>query len=322
MILLFPPGEINGAALVSTSKNNNFNSYQKTPDPSVYQSLKKEQHNTDSLAHPLHPSKDIRPQRDTGKPIPTPRTRTTGHLSNRAKVTAEQVCVNDAKQPDVEQGNMPEPLYYVLEGPDPENDFGTPENNHLGDTQDPLYVVLEESGAEKDYGASAGDNNEDTPDPSSKVLEGSIAEPIYEFQDVGDTSIVQEPMYVNALKGPETKQGPQEPLYNVFKSSEAQNSCPGTQGPHGSINETLYNDLEDPDSDAPYGRGMDYTASNLPFYLAAYDNPAYDKSLESDIGYGIVRRPGTQRESVYEPLRGPDRNDLYQALSKGGTFNT
>lgn len=295
------PGQINGAALYSTSEDNGHSKStiyqslgQKTPEISVYQGLKKGQH-------------------DTGKPKPKPRTKTAGHLNDRAKVMTEPACINCVKQPDVEQGNMPEPLYNVLEGPDPESTAQGPNSDHLGDTQDPLYVVLEESGPENDCGSPEGVSHGDTQDPLYNVLEGPDTEPVYEFQNVGTTSVVQEePMYINVQKGPETKQGPKEPISCVQESPDAQNSSPGTQGP----NESLYKALERPISDGPNKSGADCVSSNLPFYLAAYDNPAFDQSLESDVAFGVVvRRPKPKTESVYEPLR-PDRNDLYQALSK------
>ena len=303
---MFPvsqPGQINGEALYSTSEDNScskstFYLGQKIPEISVYQSLKKGQH-------------------DTGKPEPKPRTKTTGHLNKRAKVMTEPAYVNGVKQPDVEQGNMPEPLYNVLEGPDPESTPQGSSSDHLGDTQDPLYVVLEESGPENDYGSPEGVNHGDTQDPLYNVLEGPDTEPVYEFQDVGTTSVVQEePMYINVQKGLQTKQGSKEPISCVQESPDTQNTSPGTHGP----NESSYKALERPISDGPNKSGADYDPSNLPFYLAAYDNPAFDQSLESDVAFGVVvRRPtGTckpKTESVYEPLR-PDRNDLYQALRK------
>lgn len=302
MFFFCSSGQMNGVALRSSSQDtsysyDNFTVYQnldqKAPETSVYQSLKKG-------------------QVFTGQRDPKPRPSATEHLSNRAKVIAEPVYVNGIKLPDTEQGNIPEPLYNVLEEPEPESQYEAPKRDQFGDTQDPLYNVLEESGPEKDYGASESENHGDTQDPLYNVLEGPEAEENnYEFQDVGNGSIGQEPMYLNVLKGPETEQAPQEPLYTALESSDAQNGCPGTR-------ESLYSPLEGPISDGANKNGVDLTALKLPFYLAAFDNPAYDESLEPDVGYGVVvRKPGPKttckRESVYEPLRGPD---LYQALRK------
>ncbi|XP_078343073.1 uncharacterized protein LOC144628838 [Oculina patagonica] len=318
--LVMERGQMNGVALHSSSKDtsysyDNFTVYQnldeKAPETSVYQSLKKEQH-------------------ATGQPDPKQRPRATGHLSNsakviaeprpsgehlsnRAKVIAEPVYGNGIKLPDTEQGNMPEPLYNVLEESEPEGQYEAPKRDDFGDTQEPLYNVLEESGPEKDYGASESVNHGDTQDPIYNVLEGPEAEENnYEFQDVGSESIGQEPMYMNVLKGPETEQAPQEPLYTALESSDAQNGSQGSR-------ESLYSPLEGSVSDGTANKSsVELTALKLPFYLAAFENPAFDEGLEPDVGYGVVvRKPGPKttckRESVYEPLKGPD---LYQALRK------
>ena len=256
----------------------------------VYQSLKKGQHATE-------------------QPTPKPQPSGTGQLNKRAKVLEDPVYVNGHRQTDAELGNIPEPLYNVLES-DLEKGYGATESDSHGDTQDPLYVVLEGLDSETDYRAQENDNYRYTPDPLYNELEGPD----------GNTSNVQpEPLYINVPKGPESKQDPQEPLYNVLESSDVEDSPTETQGSYGSINVTVCNVLKEPDSTRLNKSGMDYTPSNLPFSLASYDNQAYDQSLESDVAYGIVRRPASQRESVYEALREPDRHDLYEPLSKRRT---
>lgn len=279
--------------LHGSSEDNNpvYQSLNKNiPETPVYQSLKKGQHTT-------------------GQPTSKPKPSGTGQLNKRAKVLEAPVYVNGHRQTDSAQGNMPEPLYNVLES-DLEKGYGASESDSHGDTQDPLYVVLEGSDSERDYWAQENDNYGYTPDPLYNVLEGP---------DGNISNVQPEPLYINVPKGPESKQNPQEPLYNVLESSDAEDSPTETQGSYGSINVNLYNVLEEPDSTGANKGDMDYTPSNLPFSLASYDNQAYDQSLELDVAYGIVRRPGPQRESVYEALREPDRHDLYEPLSKRRT---
>ena len=184
-----------------------------------------------------------------------------------------------------------EPVYNVHEQPDaeqgtmPEKDYEDPEHDDHGDTQDPLY----------------------------NVLDGPDAEQNYEAPDVGDT------LY-NVLEGPESMQGPQEPLYNVLESSEVEGSPPGTQGPYdGSNSEPLYNVLGGPESDGPNMGGAGYAAPNGSTSPGAHDNPAYEVTLQFDVPYASVHKPGSQRESVYEPLRGSGTQDLYERISKRGT---
>ena len=194
---------------------------------------------------------------------------------------------------------MPEPLYNVLES-DPEKGHGASESDDDRDTQDPLYVVLVGSDSEQDCRALGNNNHGYTSDPLYNVLEGPD----------GNTSNAQpEPLYINVVKGLESKQDSQEPLYNVLESSDAEDNPTETEGSYGNM--ALYNVLEERDSVGANKSGMDYTPSNLPFSLASCDNQAYDQSLEPDVAYGIVRRPGpAQRESVCEVLREPDNCDL------------
>lgn len=179
-----------------------------------------------------------------------------------------------------------EPVYNVLEQHDtehgsmPEKANGVPEHDSYGDTQDPLY----------------------------NVLEGSDADENYEAPNVDDS------LY-NVLEEPESKQDPQEPLYNVLESSDSEKSShQGAHGSSGLSNEPLYNLLEGPGSDGPNKNGVGYAAPNGSSSPDAHDNPAYEQSLDFDVPYTSVHRPGSQRESVYEPLRGPDDQDLYEPL--------
>lgn len=260
----------------------------KIPETPVYQSLKKGQN---SIEEP-----NFKPQPGG-----------TGQTKKRTKVLEEPVYVNSRRQMDAELGNMPQPLYNVLES-DPEKGYGASESDNHRDTQDPLYVVLVGSDSERDCRAPGNDSHGYTSDPLYNVLEGPD----------GNTSDMQpEPLYINVPKGPESNQDPQEPLYNVLESSDAEDNPTETEGSYGSSNVASYNVLKEPDSIGANESGMDYTPSNLPFSLASYDNQAYDPSLEPDVAYGIVCRSGPPpRESVYEALRKPDRCDLYEPLSK------
>ena len=273
----------------SEDDNTVYQSLQKIPETPVYQSLKKGQIATEEPNFKLQPGE-------------------TGQLNKRAKVPEEPVYVNGHRQivAELHVGNMPEPLYNVLES-DPENGYGVSESDDHRDTQDPLYVVLVGSDSERDCGAPENDNHGYTSEPLYNVLEGLD----------GNTSNVEpEPLYINVLKGPESKQDPQKPLYNVLESSDAEDIPTETQGSHGSINVPWCDILEEPDSIEANKSGMDYIPCNLPFSLASYDNQAFDQSPELDVAYGIVRRPGPQRELAYEVLQGPDRCDLYEPLSK------
>lgn len=218
-------------------------------------------------------------QHPAGKPTPKPKPSTVRQPSEKPSVSPDPMY-NVLEQPHVGQGNVSEDIYNVLEGPDPGSDG-------QGNIQDPLY----------------------------NVLEGSDAGQTYEAPNVG---VVQNPVY-NVLDGPESKQDHQEPLYNVLESADAENSPPQSQGPYdGASNEPLYNVLEGADSDGPNRSGSDYAAPNRPLSAGAHDNPAYEQTLEFDVPYASVHSPGSQRESVYEPLKGSERHDLYEPLNKRG----
>ena len=260
----------------------------KIPETPVYQSLKKQQNTTE-------------------EPHFKPQLGGTGQLNKKAKAPEEPVYINSRRLTDAELGNIPEPLYNVLES-DPEKGRGVSGSDNHGDVQDPLYVVLVGTDSERDCKAPENKNHGYTSDPVYNVLEQL---------DCNTSNGEPEPLYINVLiKGPESKQEPQEPLYNVLESSDAEEDPTEAQGSYGSINVTRCNVLEESYSVAANKSEMDFIPSNLPFSLASYDNQAYDQSLELDVAYGIVRRPEPQRESIYEALREPDRCDLYEPLSK------
>lgn len=269
-------------------------------DNTVYQSLNKK-----ILETPVYQSLK-KQQNTTEEPHFKTQLGGTGQLNKKAKVPDEPVYVNSRRLTDAELGNMPEPLYNVLES-DPEKGCGVSGSDNHGDMQDPLYVVLVGTDSERDCKARENDNDGYTSDPIYNVLEGL---------DCSTSNGEPEILYINVLKGSESKQDPQEPLYNVLESSDAEDDPTETQRSYGSINVPRCNVLEEPYSVAANKSEMDYIPSNLPFSLASHDNQAYDQSLELDVAYGIVRRPKPQRESVYEALREPDRCDLYEPLSK------
>lgn len=270
-------------------------------DNTVYQSLNKKIPET-----PVYQSLKKQHRRTTEEPHFKTQPGGTGQLNKKAKVPDEPVYVNSCRLTDAELGNMPEPLYNVLES-DPEKGCGVSGSDNHGDMQDPLYVVLVGTDSERDCKAPENDNDGYTSDPIYNVLEGL---------DCNTSNGEPENLYINVLKGSESKQDPQEPLFNVLESSNAEDDPTDTQCSYGSINVPQCNVLEETYSVAANKSEMDYIPSNLPFSLASYDNQAYDQSLELDVAYGIVRRPKPQRESVYEALREPDRCDLYEPLSK------
>lgn len=270
-------------------------------DNTVYQSLNKKIPET-----PVYQSLKKQHRRTTEEPHFKTQLGGTGQLNKKAKVPDEPVYVNSCRLTDAELGNMPEPLYNVLES-DPEKGCGVSGSDNHGDMQDPLYVVLVGTDSERDCKAPEKDNDGYTSDPIYNVLEGL---------DCSTSNGEPEILYINVLKGSESKQDPQEPLFNVLESSNAEDDPTDTQCSYGSINVPQCNVLEETYSVAANKSEMDYIPSNLPFSLASYDNQAYDQSLELDVAYGIVRRPKPQRESVYEALREPDRCDLYEPLSK------
>ena len=230
-------------------------------------------------------------KRNSATGVPKPKPGAKGQPSQRSIVSPEPVY-NVLDGPGSEQGTTLEPLYNVREGPDTGQDY---EATNV----DPLYNVLE------------GPNT--TYDSAEIVLESNGAQigPISGQSPDGD------PLY-NVLEGPESDQrslecGPstaQEPLYNVLEGPDAEKSplvdhC-------GTVNEPLYNVLEGPDSG-----GSNQHAPDKPRPLSGHDNLAYEQTLEMNVPNAAVHRPGTQRESVYEDLRGPTQ-DLYEALGQSG----
>ena len=188
---------------------------------------------------------------------------------------------------------------------------------------DPVYSVLEESHikqgntSEAIYNVLEGpDPGHDTPgniqDPVYNVLDGSDAGQTYEAPDVG---VQQDPLY-NVLEVPESKQEHQEPLYNVLESAGTENAPSRQHGPSdGATSEPLYNVLDGADSS-----GAEYAAPNRPLSADGHDNPAYEQTLEFGAPHALVDSPGSQRESLYEPLKGSDRQDVYEPLHKKGKW--
>ena len=278
--LVFALGKISGAAIYSSADDNDYDNY------SAYQSLDKK-----VPGSPVYQGL-TKGQLNTGKPTPKSKPSVTRPPGERSDDTAEPLY-NVLEQPDTEQGTMPE--------------------------------------------KASKDSDEHTQEPVYNVLDGSDSEENYE---------AGESLY-NVLEEPESMQDQQQPLYNVLESSDAEKSSrQGAQGSCGLSNEPLYNVLEGPDSDEPnkngvghdgpiestssdghdnpsYEQSLDFepnksgvgcAAPNGSSPSDAHDNPAYEQSLDFDVPYASVQEPGSQRESVYEPLRGPNDHSLYEPL--------
>ena len=159
---------------------------------------------------------------------------------------------------------------------------------------EPVYNVLEKPDMAQ----------ENVQDPLYNVLEGSYAVKSCE------ASRVQDPLY-NVLEKPDSSHGQQEPLYNILdRGPEAENR----PFKDAASNDCLYNVLEGPDSGGPDNSGANYAAPREPLSLDSHDNPSYEQSLEFNVPYALVHGSGSQRESVYEPLRGADGDDMYEPL--------
>ena len=186
-----------------------------------------------------------------------------------------------------------DPVYNVLE------EYHTKQGN----TSEAIYNVLEGS----DPGHDTSGNIQD---PVYNVLDGPGAGQTDEAPDVG---VQQDPLY-NVLEVPESKQEHQEPLYNVLESAGTENAPSRQHGPSdGATSEPLYNVLDGADSS-----GAEYAAPNRPLSADGHDNPAYEQTLEFGAPHALVDSPGSQRESLYEPLKGSDRQDMYEPLHKKG----
>lgn len=280
VFLIFPLGKLGGAALYNNPDDDDYDNY------NAYQSLDKK-----VPGSPVYQSL-AKGQLETGRPTPRSKPSITGPPGERCDDTAEPVY-NVIEQPDTEQGTMPEKV----------------SGDSDGHTQEPVYNVLDGSDSEENY--EAGDS-----------------------------------LY-NVLEEPESIQDQQQPLYNVLESSDAEkSSLQGAQGSCGLSNEPLYNVVEGPDSDEPSESGVGYDGPNgstssdghdNPAYEEslnfgpnesgvgcaapdvssspdAHDNPAYEQSLDFDVPYASVQKPGSQRESVYEPLRGANDQSLYEPI--------
>ena len=271
---------MSGTAIYSNPDDNDYDNY------NAYQSLDKK-----VPGSPVYQGL-TKGQLDTGTPTPQSKPSVTRPPGERSDDTAEPLY-NVLEQPDTEQGTMPEKV--------------------------------------------SEDSDEHTQEPVYNVLDGSHSEETYE---------AGESLY-NVLEEPESMQDQQQPLYNVLESSDAEKSSrPGAQGSCGLSNEPLYNVLEGPDSDEANKNGVGHDGPNEstsadghdnPAYEQsldfepnksgvgcaapsgssssdAHDNPAYEQSLDFDVPYASVQKPGSQRESVYEPLRGPNDHSLYEPI--------
>ena len=182
-----------------------------------------------------------------------------------------------------------------------------PPGERCDDTAEPVYNVIEQPDTEQGTMPEkvSGDSDEHTQEPVYNVLDGSDSEENYE---AGDS------LY-NVLEEPESIQDQQQPLYNVLESSDAEkSSLQGAQDSCGLSNEPLYNVVEGPDSDEPSESGVGYDGPNGSTSSDGHDNPAYEQSLDFDVPYASVQKPGSQRESVYEPLREANDQSLYEPL--------
>ena len=181
------------------------------------------------------------------------------------------------------------------------------EESHIkqGNTSEAIYNVLE-----------GPDPGHDTPgnsqDPVYNVLDGPGAGQTYEAPDVG---VQQDPLY----NVPESKQEQQEPLYNVLESADTENAPSRQHGPSdGATSEPLYNVLDGADSSGANSSDAEYAAPNRSLSADGHDNPAYEQTLEFGAPHALVHSPGSERESLYEPLKESDRQDVYEPLRKKG----
>ena len=217
-------------------------------------------------------------QPSTKKPMPKQK------ISNAEKPGKPSVpsdpVYNVLEESHTKQGNTSEAIYNVLEGPDPGHDTS-------GNIQDPVY----------------------------NVLDGPDAGQTYEAPDVG---VQQDPLY-NVLEVPESKQEHQEPLYNVLESADTESAPSRQDGSYdGAVSEPLYNVLDGADSSGANSSGAEYAAPNRHLSADGHDNPAYEQTLEFGAPHALVHSPGSERESLYEPLKGSDRQDVYEPLHKKG----
>ena len=184
-----------------------------------------------------------------------------------------------------------------------------------------MYSVLEESHIKQGNTSEAIYNVLEGPDPGHDTS-GNIQDPVYNVLDgpdagqtdeAPDVGVQQDPLY-NVLEVPESKQEHQEPLYNVLESAGTENAPSRQHGPSdGATSEPLYNVLDGADSS-----DAEYAAPNRSLSADGHDNPAYEQTLEFGAPHALVDSPGSQRESLYEPLKGSDRQDVYEPLHKKG----
>ena len=217
-------------------------------------------------------------QPSTKKPVPKQKISNT-EKPGKPSVPSDPVY-NVLGESHTKQENISEAIYNVLEGPDPGHDTS-------GNIQDPVYNVLD--------GPDAGQTDE-----------------------APDVGVQQDPLY-NVLEVPESKQEHQEPLYNVLESADTQNAPPRQDGSRdGAASEPLYNVLDGADSSGANSSSAEYAAPNRHPSADGHDNPAYEQTLEFGVPRASVHSPGSERESLYEPLKESDRQDVYEPLRKEG----
>ena len=309
---------MNGAGIYSNPDDDDYDNYRahqsldkKVPGSPVYQSLAKGQLNT-------------------GKPTPKSKPSVTGPPRERPKVKAEPMY-NVIEQPDTERGTMPGKVN------------GVPEQNSDEHTQEPVYNVLEESDTEENYEApNVGDalyNVLEEPEsmqdqqPLYNVLESCDVDKSNHQGEQGSCGLSNEPVY-NVVEGPDSDgpyksgvgcdapngstsmDGHDNPAYEQSLDFGPDMNGVGYDAPNGSTSSDGHDNpaYEQSLNFGPNKSGVGCAAPNGFSPPDAHDNPAYEQSLDLDAPYASVQRPGPQRESVYEPLRGSIDQDLYEPL--------
>lgn len=312
---------MSGAAIYSNPDDNDYDNYsayqsldKKVPGSPVYQSLTK---------GPLDTGKP------TPKPTPKPNPGVTGPLSERPKVTEEPVY-NVIEQPDTEHTTMPvkvngpqdhdsqggaqDPVYNVLD--DTEENYEVPD---VGDSlynvlegpeseqdpQEPLYNVVESSDAEKSSHQGAQDSHGFSNEPLYNVVEGP-----------GSDGPNKNGLGYNAPNGSISQDAHDNPAYEESpdfgpnKNGVCSDALKGSSSPDAYGNPSYEGSLDF----GPDKNGVGFNTPNGSSPPDAHDNPAYEQNLDFDVPYASVHRPGSQTESVYEHLKGPNDQNLYKLL--------
>lgn len=298
---------MSGAAIYSNPDDNDYDNcsaYQsldkKVPVSPVYQSLAK---------GPL----------DTGKPTPKSNSGVIGPTSERPKVTEEPVY-NVIEQPDTEQATMPvkvnrpqdhdsqggtqDPVYNVLDD--------TEENYEVPDVGDSLYNVLEGPESEQDpqeplYNVVDSSDAEKTSHQGAQDSHGLSNEPLYNVvEGPGSDGRNKNGLGYNAPNGSTSQDAHDNPAYEESpyfgpnKNGVCSDALKGSSSPDAYGNPSYEGSLDF----GPNKNGVGFNAPNGSSPPDAHDNPAYEQNLDFDVPYASVHRPGSQRESVYEPLKG------------------